>query len=508
MLPAPLRWVTQESAGITGSSPHRADPAPVRGLPLPAAGMVTVIMTCDDAGRRYRAVEMPRTHTATVPDLIEVSVPTGATMMVVSDLHLPDRATLASGRAVEVLTERLVDGEPVHTLVLDGDILELLAFAEAGPGQILDAHPALVRALSQVSADGGQVIYVLGNHDGDLAWNAEAVAEITSRIPVTLCLAVDILSPGPAGGPPRRIRVEHGHQLDPYNRFTDQRNQLDSPLGHHVVRQVLPRIEALGSGWLQNSRELVDVAGFPSFMASRLAYRILGRHLWWLLAPFAIIAVLHAPEVVEVLSSSSTTNVWARRTQTLAVAGVADLVVLALVVWVLTRRAWRSISALGPDRRGSEQNHAAQQHATHLVDTGWIGLITGHSHSPELRPTGTGFYANTGSTTMVVQPVSAHLHLPPVYVRSQQVCWVECRLAENLSVQLIVARFPMPGGTRLERLATIGRRAHRQVTTSVADWPRTSINTSTHVARQRTRDDDGTAWVEDLPSGSRPPRDS
>ena len=44
------------------------------------------------------------------------------------------------------------------------------------------------------------------------------------------------------GGGVQLVRVMHGHQFDPYNAFDDPRSPVDTLLGHHVVRQVLPKL--------------------------------------------------------------------------------------------------------------------------------------------------------------------------------------------------------------------------------------------------------------------------
>ena len=112
----------------------------------------------------------------------------------------------------------------------------------------------------------------------------------------------------PDGG---RIRVEHGHQLDPYNCFHDPRNNLDTPLGHHIVREILPRIEFLGRGWLDGAHEMADPADFPSFVGSRLVYRKLIRHAWWLLlVPVLLLLGLRVPEIVELQTRYPDTTRW------------------------------------------------------------------------------------------------------------------------------------------------------------------------------------------------------
>ncbi|MEO5609130.1 MAG: phosphatidylglycerol lysyltransferase domain-containing protein [Ornithinibacter sp.] len=411
----------------------------------------------------------PPTPSETCPDELTVVVPAHGVLVATSDLHLPPSASELFTRTTDALVERL-ERAPVHTVLLVGDILELLAFPNSGPGEVLDAHPRFVDALAAVIAAGGQVVYVVGNHDGALAWDEEAAGQILTRLEVRLCLAAEILFEGAPHEPPHRVWVEHGHQLDPLNSFVDQRNALDSPLGHHVVRQVLPQVETVGAEWLKDTHELADASGFPSYVASRLTYRRMGRHLWWLLLPLAILA-LRTPEVVELLSAHSEAAAWSRRAQPLAMGALLDLALVLVVVSFVLRRTWRTLSSLGLGERGSGQNVEARQRALQLMDTGYSGMITGHTHHAELHSVRAGFYANTGSGTAVVEAVRARFRLPPAYLRTHQVCWVECAVTQRLEVRLLLGRQPLPGATRLERLVTIGRRTAEHAVRVVANWP-------------------------------------
>src|SRR5436853_514464 len=95
------------------------------------------------------------------------------------------------------------------------------------------------------TARGGQVIYAIGNHDSDLAWDVKSADAVRDMTGARLCLSADLILDDS-----RKIRVEHGHQLDPYNCFHDPRNALDTPIGHHIVREVVPQLERLGQGWV------------------------------------------------------------------------------------------------------------------------------------------------------------------------------------------------------------------------------------------------------------------
>ena len=401
-----------------------------------------------------------------VADLLDVVIPEGGVVLIASDLHLPPERTDVSGRSCAALVARLTELTGPLTVVLAGDIVELLGFSEATVTDILRAHEDLCTALLAVTERGGQVVYTIGNHDGDLAWDvksADAVWELTGA---RLCLAADLIF---AGG--RKIRIEHGHQLDPYNCFHDPRNSLDTPIGHHIVREVIPRIEWLGRGWVDGAHEMADPTDFPSFVASRLVYRKLIRHVWWLVAiPLALLIVVRIPAWVSFRSHHPDTGVWIHRSVILGYGAVVDLVVIIALVAVLARRAWLAVSALALDERGYGQNNAARQRAEDLVGDGYLGFVSGHTHHPELRTSGgSGFYANSGSCTSVVEAVGGRLGLPPAYVRTQQVCWLEITSPECAS--LVAARVVLAGATRGERFAARGRDRYPRTPARVASWP-------------------------------------
>jgi UDP-2,3-diacylglucosamine pyrophosphatase LpxH len=399
-----------------------------------------------------------------IADLLEVDIPPGSRVITASDLHLPPTRTDVSGRAAETLARQLEGEAGPLTVVLAGDVVELLAFPEATATDVLRAHEDLCAALITVTARGGQVIYAIGNHDGDLAWDVKAADAVREMTGARLCLSADLILPDG-----RKIRVEHGHQLDPYNCFCDPRNSLDTPLGHHIVREVIPRIERLGKGWVDGAHEMADPTDFPSFIGSRLVYRKFGRRLWWLIAiPLVILIAARIPVVTSIRSRYPDTQVWLHRGEILGWGALADLIMLAVVVGILARRAWVSVSALALERRGYEQNHAAVQRAIDLVADGYYGFVSGHTHHPELRAVASGFYANSGSCTSVVEGIGGRLGLPPAYVRNQQICWVEI---DGEQARLVTARVELPGATKMERFVARGRNPHSDTPAWVASWP-------------------------------------
>ncbi|HEV7536129.1 MAG TPA: metallophosphoesterase, partial [Acidimicrobiia bacterium] len=189
-----------------------------------------------------------RLDVAEVADHLAVDVPLGGRALVVSDLHLAAPSTTASRQAARELAVALEGWAGPGVLVLNGDILELLLGNDSGdPAPALGAHPRFTAALARFAAEPARrIVYVVGNHDGRLAWDANAARTITDQLGAELCLAAELHFETAAG--PRTVRVEHGHRLDPSNSFADPRNPLDIPVGHHVVREALPALE--GAAWL------------------------------------------------------------------------------------------------------------------------------------------------------------------------------------------------------------------------------------------------------------------
>jgi UDP-2,3-diacylglucosamine pyrophosphatase LpxH len=424
-----------------------------------------------------------------VTDRLDVTLSPGDKVIAFSDLHLGPERTRVSGRTCEVLARRIAAETAPLTVVLGGDIVEMLGFPGRAASDVLDAHDDLFQALAQVSERGGQVIYTIGNHDGDLAWDLKAATAVRDVTGAKLCLGADLVLPD--GG---RIRVEHGHQLDPYNCFQDPRNALDTPLGHHIVREVIPKIEWLGSDWLGGAHEMADPADFPSFLASRLVYRKLARHLWWiLLAPIVLFALV-LPQVGRVGNRYFDAGRWLHDGEILGYGALVDIAIMVGIIAIVSRRAWTSISGLALSERGYGQNSAARDRADELIGEGYIGYFSGHTHHPELHAHGTGFYGNTGSCTSVVEAIETIYGMPPVYLRTQQLSWLEIAIgpasgqeraadgddqggAELPSIprschaQLKSARVELPGATRFERFLARARNPHTTAPRAVAAWP-------------------------------------
>lgn len=197
-----------------------------------------------------------------------------------------------------VIRERLPDETLLAVeLVLAGDILDLLRMEETGGGDPVAAtlaRPELRELFAALRAfagtEGHRVVYLVGNHDAELWWNP--------RIRETLQEAglVDVVGLSYAASfaslPDQLIYCEHGNQFDPASTFADYANPLDTPVGAHIVTEV---VRPIGSGAaitrsvdLQAVSNVFPLAAIPQWIAGRIFYQFLGQVLRWLLGPLLV----------------------------------------------------------------------------------------------------------------------------------------------------------------------------------------------------------------------------
>jgi UDP-2,3-diacylglucosamine pyrophosphatase LpxH len=248
---------------------------------------------------------------------------------------------------------------------------------------ILDSHPQFTDAVRRFASDRDhRVVLTPGNHDGQLAWDANSVAVLRGRLGVTdVTLACDLAIE--TGNGIQLVRVMHGHQFDQYNAFDDPRSPVDTPLGHHVVREVLPKLASRDQpGSLLEGVRWCN--GDPSaFLGSRLLYRMVAGWLWWLAVPFAAAIVLRfmsfAPGVKPLDSHHAVRwMVW------FGILVVAITVVAAVTGIATMLRVNRALADASVSERGDAAAHNAtvRAQASRLIAEGHAGLITGHTHEP------------------------------------------------------------------------------------------------------------------------------
>ena len=404
-----------------------------------------------------------------MPDEIAIPVPVGARVLVVSELHLTREVTPASGQAAAELARAIDAWTGPGVLIFNGGTLDLLT-PEQVPGRLVDprlvlsAHPKLLATVvAFAGGPGRRVVYLPGSRDGRVAWDPRAAAVVREELKAELSLAAELTIDTGAG--PRLVRVEPGHRLDPLTRPTDPRNPADTPLGQHLVCEILPALRDAGTrrpageGWLAGLEALDDPASFPRFVASRLAYRRVGRHAWWLLLPVLIAVVLRLPIAIGRRAHHHVQSAT-RIALFVGLGTILDVVLVALIGAVLVRRTWRALAGVALNRSADRlrPNEAARAWARDLVTDGHAGLITGHTRHPELAHLGSGFYANPGGASEVVSETPSRLSslgMPSLFLAHRQVAWVELEAGNELHVRLLHAGQVLPGTTLIERLVAV-----------------------------------------------------
>lgn len=428
-----------------------------------------------------------------IDDEVELELPKGSRIVVVSDLHLPAVATSTSTAVAEELASVLDASEGPTAFVIAGDGFEMLA----GPpeaGKILDAHPQFTEAVHRFAGeDDHHVVILSGNHDGQLAWDGPSVEVIRRRLGAERFALTCNLVVGTDQGP-ERVHVVHGNQSDPYNTFEDPWSPVDTPLGHHVVRDLLPEVESRQSpGSLLEGVQWLD-GDIADFMGSRLFYRKIVGKIWLLSVPFVAVVLLRLlaflPGVHELLHHDA--QRWLLAFGLI----VAFMVVVAGVAAVATLlRVNRALRETAVSARSDPASHNAlpRADAARLIRQGFAGMVSGHTHEPELSVVGSGFYANAGSGTASVTPRKSRLRLPHPFVTVHRFSYVEIVGAAVLEVNLWLREVPVRSPVLLERLAEARSKVDMSTTAKVGSlpggptWPLDDAVLKGWVVRRRVR---------------------
>jgi UDP-2,3-diacylglucosamine pyrophosphatase LpxH len=417
-------------------------------------------------------------------------LPDDTLLVFVSDVHIGGAAgaeIFASAAELEALLTDLGDHRGPVELVLVGDFLDLLRMGDAGRGEELVAatiarpeyRELFARLRAFARAPGHRVVYVVGNHDTELWWNPP-VRRSLREAGLVDAFALSYTASFESR-PDQVLYCEHGNQFDPSNTLVDYANPLDSPVGAHVVTEL---VRPIGSGIavtrsvdLRDLSYVFPLAAIPQWVAGRIFYQFLGQVLRWLLAPLVVVYLAYEALAAVVRAFGGS---LALRPLFLEVAYVIGLlVVAAAVVFLVSRRtAARGASTMasslpgqGPGRYREEvairrllEDDRPPPMAGSASGMEIAVFVSGHTHAPAIselaRADGrTTVIVNTGCWLRQLQPVEARLGAPPVFVPVFVHSHVRVRSGrDGLTVELW--DHPRPAERRLpwiERLAIAGR---------------------------------------------------
>jgi UDP-2,3-diacylglucosamine pyrophosphatase LpxH len=369
-------------------------------------------------------------------------------------------------------------------LVLAGDFFDFLRIAGVPAGETRAsatlARPEygdLFAALRRFAAGAGRrVTYLPGNHDAEMWWNGkirEALREAGIVHDFALSYAAAYRS-----SPDRIVYCEHGNEFDPENTIRNYDDPLDTPLGEHIVTDIIPR---LPKGWAAEALQLNEIervfplATIPGWVAGRLFYALITQAVRWLLLPLLIAYIAYDAFAYLIGHRIGAINAFL-----VDVAYDAILLIIAFSIFffVAWRMADRSIRATpvrlrpGAESRPSPTVALIQQRVesgealplSGALPSDIAVFVSGHTHAPALaeftgRGGRRGVIANSGCWLRQLQGQRTHLRAPAVFASCFVQTHVRVRLdGSNMRVELW--DHPRPSAQRLrvvERLAVAGR---------------------------------------------------
>jgi UDP-2,3-diacylglucosamine pyrophosphatase LpxH len=408
----------------------------------------------------------------------------------VSDSHIGGDAGRDIFESPDELASLLdeIDAHPGPVeLVLAGDFFDFLRIAEVPEGHnrasmTIDRpeYRALFDTLRRLAAGGTRtVVYLPGNHDAEMWWNPEIRATLEREglvhefaLSYRACFESD---------PDRIVYCEHGNQFDPANTFRDYADPLDTPLGDHVVTDLMPRLPGgrtlTPTLHLREIDRIFPLAKIPEWVAGRLFYDVVTQAVRWLLLPLVI---AYAAYWLIKYALGGTDGDLLDLIFDLGYELGVLLVAFGLFVLVLRGMANRAIRGAATrfqaDDDEPERSDPAVDEIRARLESGLpfpLGhdqpgeiavFVSGHTHAPSLvefvTPAGApGAALNCGCWLRQAHPVEARLSAPSVFVSRYVLTHVRVyRGAEGIEAELW--EHPRPYRQKLlavERLAVAGR---------------------------------------------------
>ncbi len=396
-----------------------------------------------------------------VSNTLRANLEPGTWVLVASDLHLAANTTSASKTVERELCKAINEGSKYEhgIIVLNGDIIELWAGERPSIAKALKAHPEFTKAVAEFAKlPKHQVFFVIGNHDGKLGWDKTSQKDVQKYLSARLCFSLELTSPQGS------ILFEHGHRFDPDNSFEDPRDPYDKPFGQYLVQQALPLVKESQGKLLAGIDHLAEPHQFPKFVASRVMYREILNRSWWLLIPILITLI---GRIIVGLGIYQISGIDSKHileiiilTELAVFINVAFIVlVLGLILQNILKRA-KGVPGQGA---GIHHNDPPRDEAKQQIHKGNLGVITGHTHRPELTKIEHGFYANSGCGTKMIMASKAKFGLPKTYIAKNQLSWLELVYADNLDIKLFSGYHVVGEQTRLEQSLTKKRHSEQPI---------------------------------------------
>lgn len=152
--------------------------------------------------------------------------------------------------------------------------------------EIIKHHQRIFEQLKR-TGERIQITMMVGNHDYDLACDPFYKLKLSDY---NITLDESIALKREMGG--KKIWIEHGQQIDPFNSAPDYGNPYALPAGYFITKSFVSgasKFSVFGaSDWLKDIRS-VDVRSIPDWLISNYFYNEMNIFLRWLLLPFLLL---------------------------------------------------------------------------------------------------------------------------------------------------------------------------------------------------------------------------
>ncbi|MBX6342609.1 MAG: hypothetical protein IRY97_09140, partial [Thermomicrobiaceae bacterium] len=357
--------------------------------------------------------------------------------------------------------------------------------------------PIFARLARFNARPGRRTIYLVGNHDNQIWWDArERRALLDGGYASAIALGYARAFGAPDHG--ALLYCDHGAEYDPANAIRDYANPLATPLGHHLVLDLVNHLEPLGRRAPEDApTSIADIDNIhplemvPWWFVSRVFYRGVEQVATRLALPALLLyLVFHLLPVALIANRLITRH---PRLEWLSDVPHRHLVLLALLVFdsslalgvlalALLRRAFhRARVRYGLEDIGTIYGRSERfwEETTDGIVRGerrpafwegpWPGcdvFVYGHTHFAFVRPVAGDaprLVVNAGTWTRKVYPVRARLWLPPVFLPTYELTYA---LAYARDGALQVELWEAPKAIRYtlrwpERLAILRRERPR-----------------------------------------------
>jgi UDP-2,3-diacylglucosamine pyrophosphatase LpxH len=216
----------------------------------------------------------------------------------VSDLHLGGDGSLMTCDFTNEFVgflRKLARKDKETELIIAGDTFgfwELTTIEGVAKfDEIVRFHTEIFEQL-KLTGERIQITMMVGNHDYDLACYPGFVGKLADyniTLDTSLYLIREINN--------RKIWIEHGQQIDPYNSAPEYGNINAQPPGYFITKTLVSgasKYSVFGaSDWLKDIRS-VDVRQIPDWLVSNYFYNEMNIFLRWLLIPFLLLLTVTA----------------------------------------------------------------------------------------------------------------------------------------------------------------------------------------------------------------------